>query len=97
MGISSLRLCNLYQIGRHYRRGATNTRGCRGGAGRAVTVRRRRRRASRHHARCHVDGTDLVVVAASASDVVEGRRTHRRSLFELMEDLMMAPFVAQTD
>jgi len=34
---------------------------------------------------------DLVVVATSASDVAEERRTHRRTLFEIVEDLVVAP------
>lgn len=39
-----------------------------------------------------VPDADLVVVATSASDVAEDRRTHRRTLFELIEDLVIAPF-----
>ena len=34
---------------------------------------------------------DLVVVTTSASTVAEDRRTHRRTLFELVEDLVIAP------
>ena len=38
-----------------------------------------------------VPDLDLVVVTTSASDVAEDRRTHRRTLFELVEDLVIAP------
>jgi CubicO group peptidase (beta-lactamase class C family) len=34
---------------------------------------------------------DLVVVTTSASTVAEDRRSHRRTLFELIEDLVIAP------
>jgi CubicO group peptidase (beta-lactamase class C family) len=38
-----------------------------------------------------VPDLDLVVVTTSASTVAEDRRTHRRTLFELLEDLVIAP------
>jgi CubicO group peptidase (beta-lactamase class C family) len=38
-----------------------------------------------------VPDLDLVVVTTSASTVAEDRRTHRRTLFELVEDLVIAP------
>jgi CubicO group peptidase (beta-lactamase class C family) len=38
-----------------------------------------------------VPALDLVVVTTSASTVAEDRRSHRRSLFELVEDLVVAP------
>jgi CubicO group peptidase (beta-lactamase class C family) len=38
---------------------------------------------------------DLVVVTTSASTVAEERRAHRRTLFELVEDLVIAP-IAET-
>jgi CubicO group peptidase (beta-lactamase class C family) len=38
-----------------------------------------------------VPDLDLVVVTTSASTVAEDRRTHRRTLFELIEDLVIAP------
>ena len=41
-----------------------------------------------------VPDLDLVVVTTSASTVAKDRRTHRRTLFELVEDLVIAP-VAQ--
>jgi CubicO group peptidase (beta-lactamase class C family) len=37
---------------------------------------------------------ELVVVTTSASDVAEDRRSHRRSLFELVEDLVIVPVAA---
>jgi CubicO group peptidase (beta-lactamase class C family) len=37
---------------------------------------------------------DLVVVSTSASSVAEDRRSHRRTLFELIEDLVIAPVAA---
>lgn len=37
---------------------------------------------------------DLVVVSTSASTVAEDRRSHRRTLFELIEDLVIAPVAA---
>lgn len=39
---------------------------------------------------------ELVVVTTSASTVAEDRRTHRRTLFELVEDLVIAP-VAESE
>ena len=41
-----------------------------------------------------VPDLDLVVVTTSASTVAEDRRTHRRTLFELLEDLVIAPVAA---
>jgi len=41
-----------------------------------------------------VPALDLVVVTTSASTVAEDRRTHRRTLFELVEDLVIAPMAA---
>jgi CubicO group peptidase (beta-lactamase class C family) len=41
-----------------------------------------------------VPDLDLVVVTTSASTVAEDRRTHRRTLFELVEDLVIAPVAA---
>jgi CubicO group peptidase (beta-lactamase class C family) len=41
-----------------------------------------------------VPDLDLVVVTTSASTVAEDRRTHRRTLFELIEDLVIAPMSA---
>lgn len=38
-----------------------------------------------------VPDLDLVVVTTSASTVAEDRRSHRRTLFELVEDLVIAP------
>jgi len=38
-----------------------------------------------------VPDLDLVVVATSASDVAEDRGSHRRTLFEVIEDLVIAP------
>jgi CubicO group peptidase (beta-lactamase class C family) len=38
-----------------------------------------------------VPDLDLVVVATSASDVAEDRGSHRRTLFEIIEDLVVAP------
>ena len=38
-----------------------------------------------------VPDLDLVVVTTSASTVAEDRRAHRRTLFELVEDLIIAP------
>ncbi len=38
-----------------------------------------------------VPDLDLVVVTTSASTVAEDRRSHRRTLFELIEDLIIAP------
>jgi CubicO group peptidase (beta-lactamase class C family) len=38
-----------------------------------------------------VPALDLVVVTTSASTVAEDRRTHRRTLFELIEDLVITP------
>ena len=38
-----------------------------------------------------VPDLELVVVTTSASTVAEDRRTHRRTLFELVEDLVIAP------
>ena len=38
-----------------------------------------------------VPDLELVVVTTSASTVAEDRRTHRRTLFELVEDLIIAP------
>jgi len=38
-----------------------------------------------------VPALDLVVVTTSASTVAEDRRSHRRTLFELVEDLVIAP------
>jgi len=38
-----------------------------------------------------VPDLDLVVVTTSASSVAEDRRSHRRTLFELIEDLIIAP------
>jgi CubicO group peptidase (beta-lactamase class C family) len=38
-----------------------------------------------------VPDLELVVVTTSASTVAEDRRTHRRTLFELVEDLVVAP------
>jgi CubicO group peptidase (beta-lactamase class C family) len=38
-----------------------------------------------------VPDLDLVVVTTSASTVAEDRRAHRRTLFELVEDLVIAP------
>ena len=38
-----------------------------------------------------VPDLELVVVTTSATTVAEDRRTHRRSLFELVEDLIIAP------
>lgn len=43
-----------------------------------------------------VPDLDLVVVTTSASTVAEDRRTHRRTLFELVEDLVIAPASAAT-
>jgi CubicO group peptidase (beta-lactamase class C family) len=34
---------------------------------------------------------DLVVVTTSSSTVAEDRRSHRRTLFELVEDLVIPP------
>jgi len=45
-----------------------------------------------------VPDLDLVVVTTSASDVAEDRRSHRRTLFELVEDLVIAPVaIAQAE
>ncbi len=41
-----------------------------------------------------VPDLDLVVVTTSASTVAEDRRTHRRTLFELVEELVIAPVAA---
>jgi CubicO group peptidase (beta-lactamase class C family) len=41
-----------------------------------------------------VPDLDLVVVTTSASTVAEDRRSHRRTLFELIEDLVIAPVAA---
>ena len=41
-----------------------------------------------------VPDLDLVVVTTSASTVAEDRRSHRRTLFELVEDLVIAPVAA---
>jgi CubicO group peptidase (beta-lactamase class C family) len=41
-----------------------------------------------------VPDLELVVVTTSASTVAEDRRTHRRTLFELVEDLIIAPVAA---
>jgi CubicO group peptidase (beta-lactamase class C family) len=41
-----------------------------------------------------VPALDLVVVTTSASTVAEDRRSHRRTLFELVEDLVIAPVAA---
>jgi CubicO group peptidase (beta-lactamase class C family) len=41
-----------------------------------------------------VPDLDLVVVTTSASTVAEDRRTHRRTLFELVEELVVAPVAA---
>jgi CubicO group peptidase (beta-lactamase class C family) len=38
-----------------------------------------------------VPDLDLVIVTTSSSTVAEDRRTHRRTLFELVEDLVIAP------
>ncbi|HVQ12589.1 MAG TPA: serine hydrolase, partial [Vicinamibacterales bacterium] len=38
-----------------------------------------------------VPDLDLVVVTTSAATVAEDRRSHRRTLFELVEDLVIAP------
>ena len=38
-----------------------------------------------------VPDLELVIVTTSASTVAEDRRTHRRTLFELVEDLVIAP------
>ena len=42
-----------------------------------------------------VPSLDLVVVTTSSSTVAEDRRSHRRTLFELVEDLVIAPVAAQ--
>ena len=39
---------------------------------------------------------DLVVVTTSSSTVAEDRRSHRRTLFELVEDLVVAPIAARS-
>ena len=41
-----------------------------------------------------VPALDLVVVTTSASTVAEDRRSHRRTLFELVEDLVIGPVAA---
>jgi CubicO group peptidase (beta-lactamase class C family) len=41
-----------------------------------------------------VPDLELVVVTTSASTVAEDRRSHRRTLFELIEDLVIAPVAA---
>jgi CubicO group peptidase (beta-lactamase class C family) len=41
-----------------------------------------------------VPALELVVVTTSASTVAEDRRSHRRTLFELVEDLVIAPVAA---
>jgi CubicO group peptidase (beta-lactamase class C family) len=41
-----------------------------------------------------VPALELVVVTTSASTVAEDRRSHRRTLFELVEDLVVAPVAA---
>jgi CubicO group peptidase (beta-lactamase class C family) len=41
-----------------------------------------------------VPDLELVVVTTSASTVAEDRRSHRRTLFELVEDLVIAPVAA---
>ena len=41
-----------------------------------------------------VPSLELVVVTTSASTVAEDRRSHRRTLFELVEDLVIAPVAA---
>ncbi len=43
-----------------------------------------------------VPDLDLVVVTTSASTVAEDRRAHRRTLFELVEDLIVAPVASAT-
>jgi CubicO group peptidase (beta-lactamase class C family) len=44
-----------------------------------------------------VPDLELVVVTTSASTVAEDRRTHRRTLFELVEDLIIAPVAAAAE
>jgi CubicO group peptidase (beta-lactamase class C family) len=44
-----------------------------------------------------VPDLDVVVVTTSASTVAEDRRTHRRTLFELVEDLVVAPLAAASE
>jgi len=44
-----------------------------------------------------VPDLDLVVVTTSSSTVAEDRRTHRRTLFELVEDLVIAPVAMSAD
>jgi CubicO group peptidase (beta-lactamase class C family) len=41
-----------------------------------------------------VPALELVVVTTSASTVAEDRRSHRRTLFEIVEDLVIAPVAA---
>ncbi len=43
-----------------------------------------------------VPDLDLVVVSTSSSSVAEDRRSHRRNVFELIEDLIVAP-IARLD
>jgi CubicO group peptidase (beta-lactamase class C family) len=44
-----------------------------------------------------VPDLELVVVTTSASTVAEDRRSHRRTLFELIEDLVIAPVAAAAE
>ena len=43
-----------------------------------------------------VPDLDLVVVTTSASTVAEDRRSHRRTLFEIVEELVVAPLAARS-
>jgi len=43
-----------------------------------------------------VPDLELVVVTTSASTVAEDRRSHRRTLFELVEDLVIAPVASES-